>query len=49
MNTISAFLLAAEVGLLVANLAVLALNLKLYTEWVKDGRQDKRHRDGGAG
>jgi hypothetical protein len=38
----SEFILAAEVGLLVANLAVLALTIKLYTEWVKDRNQERR-------
>lgn len=31
-------LIVAEVLILIVNLLVLMLNVKLYTEWVKDGR-----------
>lgn len=44
MNQISAFLLAAEVGLLMSNLVVLVLTIKLYTEWVKDRNQERRQK-----
>ena len=34
---------AAEVGILIANLIVFGLNLKLYTETLKDRNMERRH------
>lgn len=35
-------MIVAEVGVLIACLIVLGLNLKIYTEYVKDRAQDRR-------
>lgn len=43
--------MAEAVGalILLANLAVLGLNLKLYTEFLKDRKMDARHEGGDRG
>lgn len=38
----SEWLLVAGLLVLLANVAVLGLNLKLYTEWVKDRNMERR-------
>lgn len=36
------FLVAINLGFLIVNLIITSLNLKLYTEILKDKKQDKR-------
>lgn len=42
-------MLVAELMVLLANLGVLALTLKLYTEYFKDKSQDRRKGERGGG